>query len=118
MKRIFSYTAALVLLAAWPVLAQQGPPLDGPGRFYGYHHMWDGGWGWHPGMMLGPLLMFLVLLAIAALCMRMFCHRRHGGCPYCGRGRSHGALDILEERFAKGEIGKEEFEEKRKLLGR
>jgi len=26
------------------------------------------------------------------------------------------ALDILEERFAKGEIGKEEYEERRKTL--
>jgi putative membrane protein len=35
-----------------------------------------------------------------------------------GPGRGHAALDILEERFAKGEIDKAEFEEKRKLLGR
>lgn len=33
-----------------------------------------------------------------------------------GRGRA--AFDILEERFARGEIDKAEFEEKRKLLGR
>jgi uncharacterized membrane protein len=32
--------------------------------------------------------------------------------------RAGGALDILEERFARGEIDKAEFEEKRKLLGR
>ena len=119
MKRVSSYAAGLVvLLATWPVLAQQGPSPDGPGRFYGHRYMWDGGWGWHPGMIFGPLLMLLLLLGIAALVMRVFCHRRHGGCPHCGRGRSYGALDILEERFAKGEIGKEEFEEKRKLLGR
>ena len=119
MKRLSSYAASIVIaLAALPGLAQQGPSPDGPGRFYGYHHMWDGGWGWHPGMIFGPLLMLLVLLGIAALIMRVFCHGRHGTCPHCGRWRSHGALDILEERLAKGEIGKEEFEEKRKLLGR
>jgi uncharacterized membrane protein len=31
---------------------------------------------------------------------------------------SQTALDILDERFARGEIEKAEFEEKRKLLGR
>jgi Short C-terminal domain len=40
-------------------------------------------------------------------------HHFHGG-----GGRDRAALDILDERFAKGEIDKAAFEEKRKLLGR
>lgn len=38
--------------------------------------------------------------------------------PVGGPGGGRAALDILDERFARGEIEKAEFEEKRKLLGR
>jgi uncharacterized membrane protein len=37
--------------------------------------------------------------------------------PHGGSGRGRAALDILEERFARGESDKAEFEEKRKPLG-
>ena len=42
------------------------------------------------------------------------------GYPFYDQGgrRGHAALDILEERFARGEIGKAEYEETRKLIGR
>ncbi len=120
MKRIgFFVTACVIAVAALPAVAQQNPaPIGpGPGYGYGYGHMW----GWHPGFILGPIVMLLILvglIAVVALAARLFCHHGHGGCPFCGHGQGRAALDILEERFAKGEIDKAEFEEKRKLLGR
>ena len=40
--------------------------------------------------------------------------------PFYDQGvrRGHAAFDILDERLAKGEIDKAEYEEKRKLIGR
>ncbi|MBI3128589.1 MAG: SHOCT domain-containing protein [Candidatus Tectomicrobia bacterium] len=73
--------------------------------------MWD--YGWH-GWFLGPFAMILFWgLAIAAivLVVRWFSPSGHG--PQAAR--TH--LDILRERFARGEIGKDEFEERRRVLG-
>ena len=103
--------SGLIALAAMPGLAQQGPGPGEPGPMYGYGHMWGG--GWHPGMVFGPVVMLLALVGIVALIVwlvRAFGDgaHRHGG------GRR--ALEILEERLARGEIGKEEFDEKSRLL--
>lgn len=116
MTRIASLIAGgMTALFALPALAQQangdhaGP---GPGYGYGYQHMHM--WGWHGGMMFHPLLWLLVLAVLVALVARAGGWGRHG----YYRRRPGGALDILEERFARGEIDKTEFEEKRKLLAR
>jgi len=100
---------------------------------YGYGHMiWGGpGWGWHPFFIIGPIFALLAIVGIMAIFVWLVRwatrgypfyghgHHFHGGCPWCGGpGRSRIALDILDERFAKGEIEKAEFEEKRKLLSR
>ena len=81
-------------------------------------------------MVIGPVMVVLVLVGTIALIAWLVrwtvfggVHRhefyRHGGrCPHCGHGGGRAAIDILEERFARGEIDKTEFEEKRKLLGR
>ena len=127
MKRIglFLASGAVAALASWSALGQQGPGPTAPGPFYGYGHM--SGWGSHPGMIFAPFLMLLALIGIVTLILwlvRAFSHGGyhhwygHGACPHCGHGRSRPALDILEERFAKGELGRNEFEEMRKLLGR
>ncbi len=127
--KLSNFAAAVLVnsLAVAPALAQQvpSPGAPGPGP-WGYHHMmWGGGWG--AGFFFGPLLMLFALIGIVALVLWIlrgfglggFRHwHGHGWCPYCGRGHGHSAArHILEERFAKGEIDKAEFEEKRKLLG-
>lgn len=131
MKRFsVAITAAAVALAACPSWAQEGPSGAGQGPMYsGCGHMWGwaGGWGWHGGMIFLPFVMLLALVGTVALIVWLvrwttygtFHHGRFG-CPYCHRhwhGDGHDALDILRERLARGEVGKEEFEEKRKLLG-
>ena len=120
MKRIgFFITSCVMAVAALPAIAQELPaPISPrPGYGYGYGHMW----GSHPGFIICPIVMLLILvglIAVVALAARFFCHHGRSGCPFCGHGQARAALDILEERFAKGEIDKTEFEEKRKLLGR
>jgi putative membrane protein len=74
--------------------------------------MWGSGWG---GGILGFAMMLLfwgALLALVALAFRWGTDQRRDG-------RSSGTLDaraILEERFAKGEISADEFEQRRKVL--
>jgi putative membrane protein len=145
-KRLAAFAVSLVFaIAALPALAQQQQATPNvPAAPYGYGHMmWGGpwgwsaggpGWGWHPFAIVGPIFVLLAIIGIMAIFVWLVrwatrgypfhghgLHHFHGGCPWCGGGgggRGRAALDILEERFAKGEIDKEEFEEKRKLLGR
>lgn len=83
--------------------------------------MW-GNWGYGAGFGWIFMVIFwgLIIWAVVSLI-------RHGGFGCCGMGgHDHGAhkknggentaLDILKERYAKGEINKQEFEEKKKDL--
>ncbi len=111
--------AGAMTLAALPALAQTGT-ANGPVYGYGpmWRHGWGGGWGWFPGMIFGPLMMLIVVVAAIVLLVWLMRGIGHGRnvCPRCGFGGRHGALDTLEQRFAKGEIDKDEFEEKRRVL--
>jgi len=137
-KRLAAFAVLLVFaVAALPALAQQqeqaAPNVPAAPYGYGHHMIWGGpGWGWHPFMVIGPIFVVLAIIGMMVIFVWLVrwatrgdpfyghgFHRGHGGCPCCGSpGHSRAALDILDERFAKGEIDKAEFEERRKLLGR
>ncbi len=131
-KCLASFAFSLVFaIAALPALAQQQAAPTVPTGPYGYGPMWGGPWGWHPFMIVGPIFVLLAIIGIMAIFVWLVRWATHGhpfhghgyfhrGCPWCGGGpgRGHAALDILDERLARGEVDKAEFEEKRKLLGR
>ena len=77
--------------------------------------MWDYmnhyGWG-GMGMGIGMLLFWGLLIALIVVLLRSTWSA--GACGKREEGKS--ALDILKERYARGEIGKEEFEQKKRDL--
>ena len=58
----------------------------------------------------GPIFAMLALIGLVAIFVFMVDWASGGG------QRRRSALDILDERFAKGEIDRTEYEEKRKLI--
>ncbi len=112
-KSMYSISAALAGLVWMPVesLAQwrgyewgmgpMGPAAGG----YGI------GWFW-------TILIFafwFAVMVVLFLLIRLL--SLHIGAKGRSRGSEETALDVLKKRYAAGEIGKEEFEEKRKDLG-
>ena len=98
-----------------PALARAA---ETPAEPYGWGPGMMWGWGWY-GMIFGPLFMILwlaVVIAVVVLIVRWLAAPWHGMPPsQTPPGRT--ALDILKERFARGEIDNEEYEERRRLLG-
>ncbi len=77
------------------------------GPMMGYHF---GGWGWMMG--LNAVFWLLLILAVVALVMRA----ARG--PAAAPPRPATGLDVLAERYARGEIPREEYlEKKADLLG-
>ena len=66
-----------------------------------------GGHGW--GMSFGWLIGLIILGIFIWLVVKVINQNNSSG-----SSNNKSALDILKERYAKGEIGKEEFEEKKK----
>ena len=74
-------------------------------------HMWDYGWGM---MIFGPLMMIAVIAAIVAVVVLLVRWLGPSAAPHGPAAKT--PLDILEERFARGEIDAEEFEARRRVL--
>ena len=107
---IAAVAGAAVVLApasAWAEAAQTEPY-----RYeWGPHMMWwDGGYG----MIFGPLFMILLLALLVVAVVLLV--RWLGGTAPPSASPTRTPLDILKERFARGEIDKTEFEERRRVL--
>jgi putative membrane protein len=104
-QKLFLAAALPALILPLAALAQQGEP-------YYHTHMWEGG---AHGWFFGPLMMLVfvaVLLGAVVLIVRWLGVGAGGQAP---AGKV--PLDILKERFARGEIDKAEFEDRRRVLG-
>lgn len=112
MKTFFLFTVGLLTASGASSVVWAQP---GSGPYYGHgSHMWDVG----PWMFIGPLMMIGFLAAIVAvfvLVVRWFGGPGHVAGQHPSPDRT--PLDILKERLARGEIDKEEYEERRRILG-
>lgn len=112
---LWSAVAAGAILIPGGVSAQSLP--DVPQYDWNRHMMWWGGNGY--AMIFAPLLMIVFLAVFVAVVILLL---RWLGGPWQHVPPQHAPyarspLDILKERFARGEIDKEEFEERRRVLG-
>jgi putative membrane protein len=88
---------------------------------WGYGPQWGmmngwGGYGW--GGPFQMIIWIVALVVIVALVAWLFRSGSHSG-PYAGRiERRSAGLDVLEERYARGEINRDEYlQKKRDITG-
>lgn len=76
---------------------------------YDFNAGWSGGWGIFGGIFM---VLWWVLIIAAVIALIKWIARQDGGANRLQSPRS--PLDILKERYARGEIDKKEFEEKKR----
>lgn len=74
--------------------------------------MGEGGWGWGMGGLLMVLLWIVIIVAVVWAVKSLVGGRTGNAGP-----RSVTPLEILKARYARGEIDKDEFEQKKRDLG-
>jgi putative membrane protein len=70
---------------------------------------WNGGWGWL------WMIAWLALIVAALFLVIRLSQGSSGHAPSAPEARP-GPLQILEERFARGEISEQEYRERRRVL--
>lgn len=107
MFRKFS-AVAIATAIYWPVIAS-AQMSERSGEY------WHSDWGWDH-MVFGSFMMVVfwaLVIAAVVLVVRLFIGRAHSGRDQTPR---NSALEILRESYARGELDREEFEERKRLL--
>jgi putative membrane protein len=78
---------------------------------YGYGPMW--GFGWIFSVIFWIAVVVAIIYVVKWLKHGKYLEHHNQKWPWC---KSTSAMDILKERYAKGEIDKKEFEERKKEL--
>jgi putative membrane protein len=118
--------AAVVVLVVLPVFFAGSSGLFGSGSMMGQGGMMDGGWGvfgmaWMMvGMIFGPLLLLGGIIAVIVWAVTQLGSGGHAS-PERHVASSTGvheqsAEEVLRQRFARGEIDAEEYEERHRVL--
>lgn len=124
LKRLSAFVTLGIILLSGPLrtIAQEAPP--GPTGYPSHWH-WPGPWHGSHSWWICPLVMLFMLIVfgvIVFLFRRSWGeHRHHSGPPWRmmegpWSSTTHSALQTLNERFARGEIEKEEYEEKKATI--
>ncbi|MBI3452368.1 MAG: SHOCT domain-containing protein [Rhodospirillales bacterium] len=106
---------SLLHLSIW--LAGVASAIPAVAQTYGDRdNFWHPGWGWGH-MYFGGLMMiaFWVTLIVLVVLLVRWLSGAGGGTSSALPARRT-PLDILQERFAKGEIDRQDYEERKKLL--
>jgi len=81
---------------------------------WGWHHMGSGaGWGMGFGGGIFMILFWVVIIVAVVMLVKWLA----GGSSRIDLPRERSALDILKERYARGQIGEDEFEQKKRDIG-
>jgi len=116
--------AAVLVLVLTTVFAGSG--LFGSGSMMGQGGMMDGGWGVFGmgsmilGFLLVPLLFLGGLIAVIVLAVLQLGSGGHAASERHAAGSAgvhdHSVEEILKQRFARGEIDAEDYDERRRIL--
>jgi len=98
----FKTSLAALLVGTVPALADPGSNANDT---FG-HMMWGGAHGWWGGFRM--ILFWGLIIAVAVFVFRMLASNRVG--------ETRDAMDILKERYARGEIDEDEFERRKQEL--
>jgi putative membrane protein len=107
MRKALFLAAALALGALATATLSQAQPY-GPGMMNG----WGSGYGYGPVHMLIWVVILIAVVALVVWLVRSIAPGAHHALP-----RRSGGLDVLEERYARGEINRDEYLQKKKDIG-